>query len=38
MQIPIPDFFAAMNKRLASGQLEAAKEDYLKAVNGASLS
>lgn len=32
MQIPIPDIFAAMNKRLGNGQLEEADNDYKNAV------
>ena len=31
MQIPIPDIFAALNKRLGNGQLEEAAKDYFAA-------
>lgn len=31
-QIPIPDIFSAMNKRLGNGQMKEAKDTYLKAV------
>ena len=30
MQIPIPDIFSAMNKRLVSGRIEEAAADYQK--------
>lgn len=33
-KIPIPEIFSAMNKRLGSGQLSEASEDYLKATEG----
>lgn len=33
-KIPIPEIFSAMNKRLGSGQLAEASEDYLKATEG----
>ena len=33
-KIPIPEIFSAMNKRLGSGQLSKASEDYLKATEG----
>lgn len=33
-QIPIPEIFSAMNKRLGNGQLTEASEDYAKAVEG----
>ena len=33
-KIPIPEIFSSMNKRLGSGQLAEASEDYLKATEG----